>query len=77
MEEILHSMYVQSLRAKLELCRITAASLMESLDSPKLTVEERQTGYQRWTDVTRDGDVLEFMLELLRRRGRETKQWML
>lgn len=68
---MLHSLFVQMLRAKLELSRIVAASLMETLDYPVVTDWEKREAFRQWADVTRDGDFLAFMLELLRRHERE------
>ena len=66
-------LYIQSLRAKLELCRIIAASLMNSIESQKLTTEERRAGFRCWVTIARDGDILELMLDLIRRREREER----
>lgn len=74
MEEFLQYLYVQTLRKKMEVCRATAATLMKSLQAPNLTLHEQRTGYKRWEAVTRDGDVLEFMLELIRRHEREERE---
>jgi hypothetical protein len=71
MEEFLQHLYVGTLRAKMDLCRVIAATLMDSLHSPTLTVYERQAGFRRWEEVTQNGDTLEFMLELIRRREKE------
>jgi len=73
LEEFLQSLYVQTLRKKMEVCRATAATLMKSLQSSNLTVYEQRAGYKRWEAVTREGDVLEFMLELIRRHEREER----
>lgn len=74
MEEFLQYLYVQTLRKRMEVCRATAATLMKSLQSADLTVYEQRAGYKRWEAVTREGDVLEFMLDLIRRREREQRE---
>jgi hypothetical protein len=72
-EETIRDLYIQSLRAKLELCRIVSARLMCDLESPRLTDRQKREEFCRWFDVTRDGDILEFVFELLRRREREAR----
>jgi len=72
-EETIHNLYVQSLKAKLELCRIVSARLMEELESQELPARRRGDSFCRWFNVTRDGDILEFVFELLRRREREAR----
>ena len=74
MEETIRDLYVQSLRAKLELSRIVSARLMRDLESPRLTDRQKQESFCRWFDATRDGDILEFVFELLRRREREARR---
>ena len=71
MEEIIRRLFVQTLRAKLELCRLVAAALMVELESPLLTITEKRAAFRQWVSITRDGDVLMFVLELLRRHERE------
>ena len=73
MEETIRDLFVQSLRAKLELCRVVSARLMHDLESPRLTDRQKQESFCRWFDATRDGDILEFVFELLRRREREAR----
>lgn len=72
-EEIINKLRIEATRAKLELCRIAAAALMHRLESEELTVSERRALFERWLEVTRNGEVLEFVLELERRRDRETR----
>jgi len=72
-EETIRNLYVQSLRAKLELCRIVSARLMEELESRELPARRHGESFCRWFNVTRDGDILEFVFELLRRREREAR----
>lgn len=72
-EKTIRNLYIQSLRAKLELCRITGAALMRELESPMLTVKAKREVFYRWFDVTRDGDILGFVLELVRRSEREAR----
>ena len=74
MEETIRDLYVQSLRAKLELSRIVSARLMRDLESPRLTDRQKQESFCRWFDATRDGDILEFVSELLRRRELRSPQ---
>lgn len=62
------------LRANLELCWVTAANLMEVLESPNLPAREKRAAFRRWADITRDADVLAFALELLRRRQPEREE---
>jgi hypothetical protein len=71
LEEFLQHLYVQGIRAKMESCRVAAAILMKSMQSAGLTVYEQKAAYRHWEAVTRDGDTLEFMLELIRRHQRE------
>lgn len=72
-EEIIRRLRIETTRAKLELCRIVAATLMQRLESEELTVRERRAHFKRWLEVTRNGEVLEFVLELERRGDRETR----
>ena len=71
MEEMFQRLLTQALRAKLELCRIVAAALMEEMDLQQGSGTRQRTAFRSWAEVTRDGDMLEFMLELLRRHDRE------
>ena len=71
MNDVLENLYVHTLQAKLALTRVVGASLMYELESPKLTLYEKRAGFRRWVEVTQDGDVLAFMLELIRRKKKE------
>lgn len=73
-EEKLRNMFLQSLRAKLELCRLVAARLMEELEHPARNTLEKRCLFRRWEDMTRNGDTLEFVLDLLRRHEWEEAQ---
>jgi hypothetical protein len=44
---------------------------MFELESPKLNLYEKRAGFRRWIEVTRDGDVLALMLDLIRRKKKE------
>jgi hypothetical protein len=73
LEGTIRNLYVQSLKAKLELCRIVSARLMEEAESQELPARKQRESFCRWFDVTRDGDILEFVFELLRRHEREAR----
>jgi hypothetical protein len=70
MQEVARNLLLQTLRAKLELTRIVAASLTEKLDLPHLSVREQRHTLRHWLDVTEDGENVEFVLELLRQHDR-------
>lgn len=71
MEEIIRRLEIQTIKAKLELCRIVCASLAAQFDTPDLTHIERATIARQWNKLLAEGDTLAFFLELLRRRERE------
>jgi hypothetical protein len=71
MEKTIHVWFRQILRARLEMCRLVAVQLMEELDHPSSTEIEKRALFRRWELVIRDGDNLEFMLELLRHHESE------
>jgi hypothetical protein len=71
--DYLRELQIQTIRAKLELCRIVAASLMKSIQSQELSADEMRSGYRCWLRITQDGDALEWALDLIRRRERETR----
>jgi hypothetical protein len=70
MEQILQRFLVQTLCAKLALCRIAAATYSEALLSPTLPGPERITTFRCWEKATREGDTLAFALEMISRRER-------
>jgi hypothetical protein len=72
-EEIVVTLYIQTIRAKLELCRIVCASLCSTLEDPNLTLAESSMISARWAQRLRDGDILAFFLDLLRRDEREQR----
>ena len=73
-EANLRTFRIQKLRARLEFSRIEGAALMERLESPSLTVLEKRAVFRRWHEVARDGEVLDFMLHLMRRYEREFRE---
>ncbi len=70
-EEIVGRLQIQTIRAKLELCRIVCASLAAQFDNPQLSCREKAIIAGQWDKLLIEGDILAFFLELLRRRGRE------
>ena len=46
---------------------------MRELESPFPTVQEKRAAFRIWADVTRDGAVLELVLEFIRRSERERR----
>jgi hypothetical protein len=73
MQEVARNLLLQTLRAKLELTRIVAASLAEKLDLSHLSVREQRHTLRQWLNVTEDGENLEFVLELLRQHDRRQR----
>jgi hypothetical protein len=63
---------LDALRAKLELNWIQAASLMNDLENCTLTSAEKCATSRRWLEVTREGDLLAFALDLVRRQQKES-----
>ncbi|MGA9463739.1 MAG: hypothetical protein WBV28_13185 [Terracidiphilus sp.] len=72
MKEEIASLCVGALRAKLELGWIAAATLMDALDHSNLTHEEKCDTSLRWQQVTQEGDLLAFALDLIRRQQKES-----
>jgi len=73
-EEIAVRLYVQSIRAKLELCRIACATLSNKLEDPNLSDSEKSAIAADWDQRLRDGDILAFFLDLVRRLEREQRE---
>jgi hypothetical protein len=76
MEDTVRTVRVSKLRANLEIRRVEAATLMVHLDSPSLTVQEKRAFFRRWDEAVREVEVLEFMLELIRREDRERREFL-
>ena len=72
-EEIIEGLQIQTIRAKLELCRIMCACLAAELENPSLTQHERTAIAMQWDHLLREGDILAFFLDLLRRRDKELR----
>jgi len=67
MEQTIHNLYVQTIRAELELSRIVGASLRRELDDSNLTIREKANIVRFWSTVLGDGDMLSLLLEFTRR----------
>ena len=72
MEKEIANLRVEALRAKLELSWIVAAALMHNLEYSTLTDEAKGAAFLHWQEVTQEGDLLAFALDLIRRRQRES-----
>lgn len=70
MKEIVVKLYIQSIHAKLELCRIACATLFSKLKNRKLTLAEKSAISAQWNQRLREGDILALFLDLLRRHER-------
>lgn len=68
MEEIIQRLHIQTIRAKLELCRIVCASLAKEFENPHLSLREKDAIAIQWEKLLREGDVLALLLDLLRRK---------
>jgi hypothetical protein len=64
MEEINAKLRIEAISAKLELCRIVAATLVQKIESPEFNTGERQEYLQRWLEVIHDSNILKSALEL-------------
>jgi hypothetical protein len=51
MNDALGVLYIQTIRARLELERIIAASPMESMESPQLTVPKKRAAFRQSVEV--------------------------
>lgn len=60
----------EALRVKLELNWIAAATLMYELERSILTDDEKRRTSRNWQEVTQEGDLLAFVLDLIRRQQR-------
>ena len=72
MEEEIGTPRGDTIRAKLELSWSTAAALMNGLDSSTLTDDEKRAASRRWQEVTQEGDLLALVLDLIRRKQKES-----
>lgn len=70
MKDQIGNLTVDALRARLELSWIAAAALMDDLEFSFLTDDAKSAVSRRWQEVTRDGDILAFALDLIRRQQR-------
>jgi hypothetical protein len=72
MEREFANLRVATIRAKLEMSWIVAATLMHDLEYSTLTVEERHATTRQWQEVTHESDLLAFALDLIRRQRKES-----
>jgi hypothetical protein len=72
-EEIIDRLGIETIRPKLELYRTVCASLASELENPRLTITERSVIAVEWGQMVKEGDILAFFADLLRRRERERK----
>jgi hypothetical protein len=62
-EEIITNLRVQVIRAKLELCRIVAAALMQKPETQESTLGEGRADFEGWLKIAHDGNILESALQ--------------
>ena len=72
MAEGIGNLSVDAIRAKLELSWSAAAKLMDDIENPILTDDEKRATACRWKEVTHEGDLLAFALDLIRRQRKES-----
>jgi hypothetical protein len=61
------------LKARFALCEHVCTSLALEFDREGLTVEEKTAIASRWNSIKNDGYVLRFMMDLVKRHGRESR----
>jgi hypothetical protein len=72
-EDILRTIRVSALTARLEACRSVCASLASEFARAGHSISESRIIAKRWDALQNDGYVLEFMIDLLKRRLRERR----
>jgi hypothetical protein len=72
MEAGIGNLRADALRAKLELNWIAAATLTYDLENSILTDGEKRATSRHWQEVTHEGDLLAFVLDLIRRQQKES-----
>ena len=71
MEEIINGLHIQTIRAKLELCRLVCETLAREFENPNLSFSEKTVLSRQRSKLLREGDILALFLELLGRREKE------
>ena len=72
MEEEIGNLRADNLRAKLELNWIAAATLTYDLEYSIGTDDEKRATSRHWQEVTQEGDLLAFVLDLIGRQQKES-----
>lgn len=72
MEDPFRVLFIQAMRAKMDLCMIIAATLMEQLQLRELEAWDRIEIFRQWDNAVNEGETLAFALELLRVHERAT-----
>ena len=67
------TLQIPHLKARFAICEHVCTSLALEFDREGLTVAEKTAIASRWNSIMNDGYMLRFMMDLVKRHGRESR----